>query len=92
MACNFRDWQMEARRNGFCIARDSFLSLCVWSEASIRRWQSYGCDPSMSLASTIFHKPALFLGDLGGTFREERERARARDVSSWKNVGCETRR
>lgn len=59
-------------------ARFLSFSLRLVREASSQRWQSYGCDPSMSLASTSFHKPALFLGDLGGTFREERARARER--------------
>jgi len=57
-------------------ARFLSFSLRLVREASNQRWQSYGCDPSMSLASTSFHKPALFLGDLGGTFREERTRVR----------------
>jgi len=60
-------------------ARFLSFSLRLVREASSWRWQSYGCDPSMSLASTSFHKPALFLGDLGGTFREEKERERERE-------------
>lgn len=55
MACNFRDWQMEASRNGFCIGRDSFLSLCVWSE----RRRASGGNPTGVIRLCPWHRQAF---------------------------------
>lgn len=80
MACNFRDWQMEASRNGFCIGRVIFLSF-LFAFGQRRRSGSGSGNPTGVIRLCPWHrqaftKPTLFLGDLGGTFRKERMRAR----------------